>query len=431
MADDLLFEPLYPDVLGAITNERIHMGDLQMAVGVFPASAYLNQPFEVVLLFQNMIDQPLAVRMALQLPTRDQDGNVMRLDVPRKSLDWTMKAGEVSVLRLPVVPLSPTPPGDGYPLRVAVRSRPERAGKTMRAPVGGAPPSVLALSPFKLQVLRDVDYVHHPNTASPESVTVRFNVANKRLPAPPVGLKPNYEVLWTAEQMPVERSHIASHLQEAHMLISSFASAHIYPMLVRAVDEAYAANGLPLHPGEARAVAKMITYVFDNNLQNDPAYQVEDQRWFQALAQALAHDPAIAGWPTGDIVSRYLFQAAVYDAILLAFALIRPRVRTNLGDRVERVTYANRVLGWLAGQGEPDLIYVYLPLVLGGLTVNSVVAERGDDPWELLESLREAYRGRVRLATGATGEIFDLVDKLLVHAEDDLRRARILPGGEG
>ena len=79
---------------------------------------------------------------------------------------------------------------------------------------------------------------------------------------------------------------------------------------------------------------------------------------------------------------------------------------------------------WLAGQASPDLIYIYLPLVLGGVVVNDQVTWQGDDPWALISGLREAYRGRVRLVEGDAMEIFDMLDKLLAKGEDELRRAR-------
>jgi hypothetical protein len=432
VSDDLLFDPLYPDVLGAITSERVHGGDVQVAVGVFPRSVYLNQPVEVVVVCQSMIDQPLGVRVSLSLPTRDRTGAALKLDTPRKTIEWTMKPGEVGVLRTPVVPLAPTPPGTDYPIRVSVQAKAARPGRVMRSPIGGAPPSVLAVSPFKLQVLRDVEYLRpRPGDRAGGDgvpVTAYFDLADRKLPVQPGALKPLYDVLWTAEQMPAERQSIASHLEAARMLASTFATRHVYPAFMRAVDDAFAANGMPLHPGETRAIARMLTYTVNNDLALDPTYQLEDQRWFQALAQALAADETLAEWEPGDLVVRYLFEAAVYDAILLGFALIRPRVRANLGDRVERVRYADRVLRWLAGQGEPDTAYIYLPLVLGGLAVNAEVLPPDEDPWDILDAVSEAQRGRVRLASGGVVEVFDLVAKMLERAEEDLRRARIVPG---
>jgi len=143
------------------------------------------------------------------------------------------------------------------------------------------------------------------------------------------------------------------------------------------------------------------------------------------LCQVLAHDPAVAQWQPGEIVTHYLFDAVMYDAILLAFTVIRSRVKVNLGDREERINYANRVTRWLAGQADPDLVYIYLPLALGGVVINHQVTWPNDNPWNVIDGLREAYRGRVRLVEGDAMEIFDMLDKLLEKGEDELRRSRV------
>ncbi len=426
MDKNLHFEPMYPDVLGAIAGGlRVTFGEMmQAAVGIFPRIAYLNQPVEVIIILQSMTDQNVDVRVALHLPTKGSDGSPMMLSTPKKMVGLTLSPGEVGALRMPLVALLPTQPANDVPVHVAIRAR-SRTGKLLRTPTRGAPPSALSVSPFKLQVLRDVEWVDHPHNLSPEDVVVTFDINPKRLPPIQQTLKPGYEILWTQEQMRDERRNILGKMDEARVLAASFTRVAIYNSLVHAVDDTYAVRGLPLHPGETHAIAKMLTYTLDDRTRLDPAYKIEDQRWFQVLCQVLAHDPKTAEWTPGEIVVNYLFDSTMYEAILLAFTVIRSRVRANLGDRAERVHYANKVMRWLAGQAEPDLIYIYLPLALGGVVVNHQVTWREDDPWEVLDGLREAYRGRVRLVEGDAMEIFDMLDKLLTRGEEELRRSRI------
>lgn len=426
MDKDLQFDPYYPDVLGTIAG-GLRVGfkdDLQAAVGVFPRNAYLNQPFEVIVILQNMLDQNLDVQITLNLPRKAPDGSAMKLETPRKVVSMTMKAGEVGVLRLPVVALPPTAPAIDVPAVVSIRTR-SRGGNMMRLPTRGAPPSVLSVSPFKLQALRDIEWVDHPLNQPPDNITVTFEIAARSLPALQQPLKPSYEVLWTHEKMLAERRNILNKLDEARVLAATFTRQAIYESMLLAVDDTYAACGLPLHPGEVRAIAKMLTYTVDNRVHLDPSFRPEDQRWFQTLTQVLAHDEKVAEWEPGEIIARYLFDSVMYEAVLAAFAVIRPRVRVNLGDRAERIHYANRVLLWLSGQAEADQMYIYLPLVLGGVVVNHQVTGAGDQPWDVIDGLHEARRGRIRLASGSASEVFDMLDQLLEQGEDDLRRSRV------
>ena len=426
MDKQLQFEPFYPDVLGAIAGHlHVSFEDvLQAAVGLFPHRAYLNQPVEIIIILQNMIDQNMDLKIALHLPSKAADGTSIMITTPKKMVSMTLTPGEVGVLRMPIVAILPTQPANDLPVQVAIRYR-ARNGKAVRPPTRGAPPSALSVSPFKLQVLRDIEWVDQPQNLSPENVTVRFDIAPKRLPAVSQTLKPTYEVLWSQQQMSDERRNILGQMDEARLLATTFTRMAIYDPLYRMVDDTYATLGLPLHPGEVGAITKMLTYTIDDRSRLDPQYKVEEQRWFQVLCQVLAHDPAVAQWQPGEIVTHYLFDAVMYDAILLAFTVIRSRVKVNLGDREERINYANRVTRWLAGQADPDLVYIYLPLALGGVVVNHQVTWQNDNPWNVIDGLREAYRGRVRLVEGDAMEIFDMLDKLLEKGEDELRRSRV------
>jgi hypothetical protein len=214
-------------------------------------------------------------------------------------------------------------------------------------------------------------------------------------------------------------------LDEARRIAASFTRAAVLVSLINAVDERYATRGLPLHPGEAGAIAKMLMYTLDDRSQMDSKYRLEDQRWFQTLCQVLANDELVADLMPGEIVAEYLLEPLIYEAIMLGFALIRTRVKVNLGDDAERTNYANRMMRWLSGQADPDLVYIYLPLALGGVIVNHQVTGPGDDPWDVIDGVREAYRGRVRLVEGDAIEIFEILDKLLARGADELRRLRI------
>jgi hypothetical protein len=424
---DLGFDPLYPDVLSAVAGGlRLDLGEVQASVGVFPRSAWYNQPVEVVVLVQNMIDAPVEVRVELHPPARDPDGTPIRIAAAKLAVTQALEGGEVGVIRLPIMPQQPTAAMPALPIPVSVRAR-SRGGRPVRPPSGGAPPSVLAVSPFKLQALREVEFSDPLNDMRGDQMVVRFEVAGKQLPPPSVPPKPTYEALWKREHMDEERQKIGENLDAARVVASGFGYKEVYASLRHSTDELFALYGIPLHPAEAAAIAKLLTWTLADRSETDPSFHYEDLRWFQALAQTLAHDPTLARREPGEIVGRYLYESLVYDAVLLGFSIIRPRVRINLGDKAERAAYANKVIRWLAGHIPPDLTYVYLPLVMGGLTVNHFITGADDNPWDVLHGLQEAYRGRIRLVDARAHEIFDLLDRLLTLQEDDLRRARITP----
>jgi hypothetical protein len=419
-------EPLYPDVLGAITGgRRISLDALQCALGIFPKRTFINQPVEVILILQNMVDQPMQIKVGLQLPSQDRKGNPVVIDTPKKLITLGLRPGEVGVLNIPIVALPPTAPGTQFPVRVAVRYRTPVEGNAVRPPTGGAPPSVLSISSFKLQALREVEFIAHTWNESTDVMTTYFDIAPNRMPPTKLDLRVRYESLWTMEEMAEERELAQAKLEDARRVATGMTRSVVYRPLLAAVEERFGERGMPLHPGEVKAIAKMMTYTLDEGLDLEPGFSLEASRWFQTLCQVLAHDSALEHEDRGALAVRYLFEAALYDAIVLGFATVDPKVKENLGDLAERKNYANRVLTWFAGQGEPDLSYVYLPLVMGGVVVNMIVTNRGDNPWVMIDELNEATRGRVRLVSGEVVTIFKLMDSLLAQAEDALRRARI------
>jgi hypothetical protein len=421
------FEPLYPDVLGAVTGgKRITLDSLQMAMGIFPKMTYIDQPVEAIVLLQNMIDQPMQIRVGVQLPSTDKKGNPVVIDTPKKVITLGLRPGEVGVLYIPITPNPPTQAGNGFPVRVAVRYRAPEDGKPVRAPMGGAPPSVLTISSFKLQALQEVDFNAHPWNESAEVMTSYFDIAPKRNPIVNRDLEPRFESIWTMEEWGEEVEMMQTQVEEARRVASGLTRNVSYWALLESVEERFAERGLPLHPGEVKAIAKMMTYTVDEGMELEAGFKQEESRWFQTLCQVMAANPDIANGDRGELINKYLFDAALYDAVILGFATIDPKVKEELGDEAERINYANRVLQWMAGQLDADLSYVYLPLVMGGIVVNLLVNNRGDNPWIMVDELNEATRGRKRLVSGEMATVFKMVDALLAQAEDNLRRARVI-----
>lgn len=420
------FEPIYPDVLGAITGgTRISMENLQCALGIFPLRTYLNQPVEIVLILQNMVDQMMQVKVGIQIPTEDKKGRPVVMDLPKKTLTLGLRPGEVGVLRTPIVPRPPTQPGSRFPVRVAVRYRTPQPGRRVRPFSGGPPPNILSISSFKLQVLRDVQFSAETWHQSTDILTTYFDIAPRIMPDVRTDLKAHYESLWTHEEIAGAREAVRAHVEDARRVATTLTRTAVYPYLLDAIEERFAARGLPLHPGEAIAIAKMMTYTLDEGLELEQGFAVEDSRWFKLLAQILTYDESLEDLNKGELVIQYLFEAALFDAIMLGFGVIQPRVREDLGAPAERVQYANRVLSWIAGQSEPDLSYVYLPLVMGAILVNELANVKPDNPWTMLDLLREALRGRARLFTGEKVVIFNMTADLIEVGAEMLRRARI------
>jgi hypothetical protein len=421
------FKPLYPDVLGAVTGgSRINMEKLQCALGVSSRQVFVNQPFEAVLVLQSMIDQPLNLKVAMRLPTTDKKGSVVVLDTPKSQISMTLQPGEVGVLRLPIIARPPTSPGKDFPVRIAIRFRASDKAQFVRPPGGGAPPSVIAVSGFKLQVLREITFSAHTWNESAEIITTYFDIAPRQIPGKFAMPKVQYEQLWTQEAMTKEINQAKAFIDEARLLADATHHGSSYHAFTKVIEERFAAHNMPLHPGEIMALAKIMAYTLDEAPKLEPDVVVEDTRWFIALCQVLAHDPDLMEEDRHELIAHYLFDEVLYESILMGFKILEHKIKENLGDATERVNYANRVLAWLAGRGQADLNFIYLPLAMAGLNISRLVRTSSiESAWDIVDGLSEASRGRIRLAAGETVVVFKMLEDMLNQMETTLRQQRI------
>src|ERR1044071_1767619 len=160
----------YPDVLGTITGgSRLNVELIQCAFAVYPPSTALGQPFEALVLLQNICDRPLQVNVAVQLPRKDSNGNRMSVITSKDEVLITLQGGETGLLHIPIVPHLPTQPSQNNQLgvRFQVRGIP-KTYRIVRHIHGGRPASALNMSPFRLNILREVGFT----AQSPEPATL-------------------------------------------------------------------------------------------------------------------------------------------------------------------------------------------------------------------------------------------------------------------
>jgi hypothetical protein len=413
---------IYPDVLGAITGGgRVGTEHIQYAVGIFPARIYINQPLELIVLFQSMINTKMQVKVEFKLPSSDRNGDKVVIEAPKTSHVTDLKPAEVGLLHIPMVVRAPTKAGPRFPIYVRITTNVPQGAKVVRHPDGGPPPSVVEVSPFRLQAFREV---HFATKLSDDLVKLHFNVEASTLPPTKTPFDVRFESLWAQENLQEEQRLAQAKTQEAQQIALGGNNASAYDVIYQATVEKFNNSGFPLHPGEARAIAKMLTYTLEEAPALAAGHHLQQTHWFKRLRQVLASNESLSSTLSlGEIVVQYLYEALVYDAVILAFGMMRPRTREDLGDNEEQAAYASRVFRWLVGQGESDLTYIYLPLTMGGLLTDRLVhMEQQDNPWELVKMLREAMKMRQRNLKGEATTIFKMLDRLIMDIEDEIHQ---------
>ncbi|MBN2470532.1 MAG: hypothetical protein JXN59_07400 [Anaerolineae bacterium] len=412
----------YPDVLGAITNgKRLEMESVQVATGVYPGVTMHGQPFEILVLLQSKVDKPQDVALAVQLPLRDSKGRRLSFLLPRKQLKITLKPGEVGVVHLPVIAQPPTPPAQDYPLIISLRVKVASGAESLRDAGSGRPPSALNISPFRLEVFRQVAFCAD---GRPGELRCRFSVMSGQLPPGTFEPAPKYETLWTLRDFEQEREHLERSKAAAERLAFDFTSHSVFYEVEERTREVFAEAGMPLHPAEAIFIAKAITYVFDDAHQYEPDYDMAQSRWFRWLCSLLMQDSVIGQRAPGDLAARELYFAALYDAVWVSLPMVEIALQEVYGTPEEHRQYAEEVVQAIHGRSL-DLGHIYLPLVMAGVLLNIRVNARGENLWTNLDLLQEAMRGRARLYAGRNNPVMVGLEKLVQDARDLLRRTRV------
>ena len=407
-------QPDAPDVLGAITSARTVVGNtLQCAVGIFPQDAVLNQPVELLILLQSAIDRSMDVTVKVHVPLKDRDGRDLKFNLPSATFQKNLEPLEVGVLHMPVYALEPTPPSQSYPVIVEFQVVPGPEATIVRPPAGGRPPSILGVSPFHLNVLRDVQFT--ANVRKPGQLMGMVKIVPGQFPLEKEVAQAKYESLWTTRVLQEEMQAIEEIKPQARQFSHTLTAPNVLVAIRNMTIEKFAGLNMPLHGGEATMIAKLLTYVLDDGLELEEGFSLDGSRWFANLCHLMVGNPGIVSQP-GPMFD-HLFPSIVYDAVLLGLSIVHTYLDVDVGDASERRSYAEEVRETFNGQRAMSLSYVYLPLVMAGITLNQRVSLREEILNENINQIKEAMQGRKALAGGGHNEIFELTEALIARAE--------------
>ncbi len=413
---------MYPDVLGQLSDHRLTIGDLvQCALGIFPAVTALDRPVEALVLLQNMTNRPLALRLLVKTPVRDAAGQPALFFTPRPRLALTLPPAECGLVHIPITPQAPTRPAPAYPVVVALEVTAPDRYQVVRPPSGGPPPSLLAISPTRLAVLRDIAF--SARQVAPQQLGVMLDVYPGRLPPPDEPPQPRYEALWTLSDFRQEEQQVAASCDDALKVARALSPALLYVPLLEHTNAVFAEAGMPLHPAEALFIVRALMYVLQEGLDLEQGFSREESAWFKRLCRLLATDPDAAH--DIDRLISLLYPAAIYDATMLGFYVVSSFTDADFGDQAERTKYATRLVAALEGRAPIRLEHIYVPLVLAGVALHGRVLLPGEKPWQSLIQLAHARDGRIDLVGATLGEVFELLNLLIDKARRLLTDLRI------
>ncbi|MEZ4669792.1 MAG: hypothetical protein R3E39_17950 [Anaerolineae bacterium] len=434
--------PNYPDILGYITEgQQLTVGVVQAALALRPPLARAARPFSAIILLQNMSDSNVEVTVRLQLPSKDAGGKQSRFVARDNEANITLLPAEVGYLVMPVMILSDTTPSQSYRIGTDIVVEPLLKPRLIRQPDTGDEINLnyyFSLSEeaaLRVIALRMLTFTAEKRGRTNILETELTVVPPKEMP--PADSKSGWFSLWAlgtdSDARPLlERFRGTLALQ----VLPSFDPVALYRILFpetkTRVSKVYR-----IHSVEVHYITKLLVYILQLAPKRPTMYHYPEESFYTVMKLLKK------GWPTdGSPIPlpfwcrgllhmigmdeqvlenpSLAFQGALYldllrDGIIHGFRMVSLAAEREVGSESELREYADHVVQTLRRPKHPlNFSEIYLPLVLGGVTVAEDVRLPEEKPLDPLHKLIDVYKSRAEAERTPDNElIFQLTDEVL------------------
>ncbi|GAB4512318.1 MAG: hypothetical protein OHK0046_11650 [Anaerolineae bacterium] len=412
----------YPDVLGYITDAgRYNVGVVQTALAVRPRVVKSGHPFEVILLMQNAADVKADVTVTVRLP--DAKGKKDYFIIDKEKLVVQLQPAEVGYVVMPVTTLPDTPAGSDYTISVELNVKPLGKPTRVREIEGEASPpldveKLPATRRKAVEALQKLKFsIQQKKGGLLRSVTgleVTFGVLAGKT-GTPLNLKPGWVSVWTlGEQDDVAELMRRYREVMAIRLLPKIDKAELQPLLLEKTQQRFQEAGYPLTGIEVSAITKLMLLILEyadvtrtaQNIVDAGDYFIKKRlekddeegaaplpNWAETMLRAIARDERVASVPN-KAIPHFAYNALLQDAIIYGFKEVGRTTGEEMGTPDEIQSYAETLLEKLSSKGKLHFSYVYVPLVLAGVTVYDRVLLPEEKIADLLEDLRTMLEKR-------------------------------------
>jgi hypothetical protein len=230
-------------------------------------------------------------------------------------------------------------------------------------------------------------------------------------------MRPNWVSLWTLSDYLDEYGLAQKIWPQIKTMLASLKRDQVFMPLFKWVQARFQACQYPLQTPEALFITKQLTLILEMGAA-EPTPQMPRPawpRWFARMAHDLYRDPTLQN-QIETLVTQHLFADLVYDSVTYAFTSVGTILNEEFGTPDEIKVYAVDIVNALLEGKSMDFARAYLPLLLGGLIVNTRVTMPKEQVRETVNMLSKVLEGRVREKNADNDFIFDMANELIDRA---------------
>ena len=394
----------YPDILGEFfdSTQRFEADGVQYRVYFEPESVKAGEVTALFFVMQSVVDAPVEFLLDLDLPKTPK--KLQGFKVAKSQFQVTLAPGQVCELKIPIQPVDVR--AKDYCVRLNLRGKAERRVQRVRPPKSNGR---MAKTPIQdLVGLELVSSIGAAFTSKTERrPTVNLNVTEGTEPAE-YDLSPALAELWKAEDLDLQVRATKEFNDRRLPVVSSLTQPVLFAAMLNESRQRLPEVGIQLTLGESIFLSKILTYttmlfLSDEALQDGlfvPIFQ-------RLLASRVPFDNA--SW----LLMKFGYEHIVNLAVALSFGLLDNHRKERVWPLLEQREARNFIVGQLKDRDVLPIDLLYVPLILGGILVNSQVVLEGEDVEDSLATIKRSRDLRLSELSQGDEQVMGIMDELL------------------
>ena len=392
----------YPDIIGeyVAANQRFEVNGLQY-IGIFdPPMIKAGETTQFQLFMQNTTDAPLTAAIDISLPQSGRFRGKPVLQTEKTTFDLNLGQAEAGRL---VIPLSTTEKivNGRFKLGVEVAAKSEKGADSVRKSLN-KPPDIRYLdSLVGLDLVSTLGSKY--TTKNGKKTNFELDLSKEPGEATTSQLpQSNYQPVWNLEMAELRNEAQRKVDADRAKIIDALQIEPLFAALYAENTERFADSGLPLRIGEAIAIGKLLTFTVhfflsQETVQNGLLYPI----WERAVANNIEENSTL------EIMKFAGYKHIVRLAAALSFGMVAEQAGKHLWPEHERQEVISYIADALDEGGTMPADFLYLPLMIGALSIVSRVRLPDEDVSNTISLVETAHDMRPD-----------------VLADDDMARAR-------
>ncbi len=395
----------YPDILGELIDapKRFEVDGLQYVGAFEPKQINIGETSNLQLYLQNTLNVPLTIQIRSIVPQTGRIRARPLLSLGSSQIELTMDKAEAGLLTIPVTTAKDVVSGN-HQLGVAVKVKRSKNAVTVRRPKAKDP---LASLPFEnkagLKLVSVIGTSYSLKNGKMAKFPVSVSSTQGDVQTESRSLKHSYQKLWTVDMVQYQHEAQKEINKIRPKIINDLKIEPLFVALYVENNQRFSDVGLPLRPGEAIALAKLLTYTVHYFLKRG---DLQDGLLCPIWERALVNE-----FPGADTIE--LFKVVGYSHILrlsiaFSFGMVAKVFGRQPWTEEERQGVMNYLVDTL-DEGSPlELDFLYLPLMMGALNVVRKVRLPDEDVAHTAQLIKAARKARQDL----------FIDKEMKEAND-------------